>query len=97
MYEIEYTLDAVEDLKALRKFEQQLIVHQIRDQLSNEPTRETRNRKQLRPNNVSVFELRITKFRVFYDVYDDRKLVKICAIGHKEGSRLIVRGKEYPL
>jgi mRNA-degrading endonuclease RelE of RelBE toxin-antitoxin system len=97
MYEIEYTFEAVEDLKPFRKFEQQLIVDQIRHQLSNEPTRETRNRKQLRPNNVSAFELRITKFRVFYDVDDDRKLVKIGAIGHKEGSRLIVRGKEYPL
>ena len=97
MYEIEYTLEAIEDLKAFRKSEQQLIVDQITDQLSNEPTRETRNRKRLRPNNVSAFELRITKFRVFYDVDDDRKLVKIGAIGHKEGSRLFVRGKEYPL
>jgi mRNA-degrading endonuclease RelE of RelBE toxin-antitoxin system len=97
MYEIVYTLEAIGDLKAFRKSEQQLIVDQIAEQLSNEPRRETRNRKQLRPNNVSAFELRITKFRVFYDVDDDRKLVKIGAIGHKEGSRLFVRGKEYPL
>ena len=75
MYEIEYALDAIEDLKAFRKFEQQLIVDQIAEQLSNEPRRDTRNRKQLRPNNVSAFELRITKFRIFYDVDDDRKLV----------------------
>jgi len=97
MYEIEYTLEAIDDLKAFRKFEQQLIVDQITEQLTNEPTRETRNRKRLRPNNVSALELRITTFRVFYDVDEHRKLVKIGAIGHKEGSRLFIRGKEYRL
>ncbi|HLN86415.1 MAG TPA: hypothetical protein VK200_08120 [Candidatus Limnocylindrales bacterium] len=68
MYDIEYTLEAIADLKLFRKFEQKLIVDEIDEQLSHEPTRETRNRKRLRPNRVAEFELRITKFRVFYDV-----------------------------
>ena len=97
MYEVEYTIDAIEDLKFHRKHERQLIVDQIDEQLSQEPTHETRNRKRLRPNRVAEFELRIRKFRVFYDVDENKEVVKIDAIGHKEGSRLFIRGKEYQL
>ncbi len=97
MYDIEYTLEAIEDLKRFRKYEQQLIVDQIDEQLSYEPAHETRNRKRLRPNSVAEFELRITRFRVFYDVDENKNLVKIEAVGHKEGSRLFIRGKEYQL
>jgi mRNA-degrading endonuclease RelE of RelBE toxin-antitoxin system len=97
MYEVEYTIDAIEDLKFYRKHERQLIVDQIDEQLSQEPTHETRNRKRLRPNRVAEFELRIRKFRVFYDVDENKEVVKIDAIGHKEGSRLFIRGKEYQL
>ena len=97
MYEVEYTTEAIEDLKLYRKHERQLIVDEIDEQLSQEPTHETRNRKRLRPNRVAEFELRITKFRVFYDVDENQKVVKIDAIGHKKGSRLFIRGKEYQL
>ena len=97
MYDIEYTLEAMEDLKRFRKYEQQLIADQIDEQLSQEPSHETRNRKRLRPNSVAEFELRITRFRVFYDVDENKNLVKIEAVGHKEGSRLFIRGKEYQL
>ena len=97
MYDIEYTLGAIADLKPFRKYEQQLIVDQIDEQLSHEPAHETRNRKRLRPNSVAEFELRITRFRVFYDIDENKNLVKIEAVGHKEGSRLFIRGKEYQL
>ena len=97
MYDIEYTLEALEDLKRFRKYEQQLIADQIDEQLSHEPAHETRNRKRLRSNPVAEFELRIAKFRVFYGVDENRNFVKIAAVGHKEGSRLFIRGKEYEL
>ena len=97
MYEIEYAIEATEDLRLYRKHERQLIVDQIDEQLSHEPSHETRNRKRLRPNSVAEFELRITKFRVFYDVDENERVVKIDAIGHKEGSCLLIRGKEYQL
>jgi len=97
MYDIEYTLEAIVDLKSFRKYQQQLIVDQIDEQLSHEPAHETRNRKRLRPNSVAEFELRITRFRVFYDVDENKNLVKIEAVGYKEGSRLLIHGKEYQL
>ena len=97
MYEIQYTVEAIEDLKLYKKHERQLIVDRIDEQLSHEPSHETRNRKQLRPNRVAEYELRITKFRAFYDIDENEKVVKIEAIGHKEGSCLFIRGKEYQL
>ena len=36
MYDIEYTLEAMEDLKRFRKYEQQLIADQIDEQLLHE-------------------------------------------------------------
>lgn len=97
MFEIEFTSDAVDDLKQFRKAEQQLIFDEIDEQLSNEPTVATRNRKRLRPNNVAEYELRIGRFRVFYDVDEVAKAVKIEAVGYKRGNRLFLRGKEFVL
>jgi mRNA-degrading endonuclease RelE of RelBE toxin-antitoxin system len=64
MYEIRYTQPAIDDLKTFRKHDQQLIVSGIQDQLSFEPTTETRNRKPLRPNPTATWELRLGDIRV---------------------------------
>jgi mRNA-degrading endonuclease RelE of RelBE toxin-antitoxin system len=58
---------------------------------------ETRNRKQLRPNQTAEWELRVGKFRVFYDVDDQMHIVSIEAIGLKIGSNVFFRGKEQEL
>ena len=72
MFEIEFTSDAVDDLKSFRKSEQQTIFDQINGQLSYQPVTDTRNRKKLRPNDVAEYELRIGNFRVFYDVDEEK-------------------------
>ena len=56
-----------------------------------------RNRKRLRPNELAEWEVRIGDFRVFYDVDQENKLIKIEAVGYKKGSQLFIRGKEYKL
>ncbi|MBW4618599.1 MAG: hypothetical protein KME17_04325 [Cyanosarcina radialis HA8281-LM2] len=53
MYEIEYTPQAVEDLKFFKKHEQNQILDAIGVQLRYEPTVETRNRKQMRSNSIA--------------------------------------------
>jgi hypothetical protein len=64
-------------------------------QLKNEPLREARNRKQLRPNPLAPWELRVGLLRVFYEVHAlESELVNILAIGIKKGNQLIVSGKE---
>ena len=97
MYEIELTASAKNDLRALRKRDQRLVVDGIEKQLEHEPTRETRNRKRLRPNQLAEWEVRVDRFRVFYDVDDAVKMVKVAAVGYKNGDRLIIRNKEFEL
>jgi mRNA-degrading endonuclease RelE of RelBE toxin-antitoxin system len=71
MYCIEYTEEALKDLEYFRKPEQQLILDEVDQQLTHKPTTETNNRKRLRPNQVAEWELRIGKYRVFYDVLEE--------------------------
>ena len=66
-------------------------------QLAHQPNRQTRNRKQLRPNQLAEWELRVGDFRVFYDVDSKNATVKIETIGKKQGSTLLIRGEEYAL
>jgi mRNA-degrading endonuclease RelE of RelBE toxin-antitoxin system len=97
MYEIEFTPEALKDLRLFRKFEQKQIIQGIEAQLKPEPKLETRNRKQLRPNDVAEWELRLGKYRVFYKVHDQVMIVSIEAIGFKIGSLLFIRGEERTL
>jgi mRNA-degrading endonuclease RelE of RelBE toxin-antitoxin system len=91
MYDIEFAPSALEDLKSLRKFEQQQVLNDIESQLRQQPTVETRNRKRLRPNEIAEWELRIGQFRVFYNAYEQKRIVRIEAIGFKVGNLLFIR------
>ncbi len=97
MFEIEFTLDAIDDMRLLLKYERQQIVEMIQEQLGHRPTEETRNRKRMRPNQLAEWELRIGRFRVFYDIDVQANRVKIEAVGYKRGSRLLIHGEEYEL
>jgi mRNA-degrading endonuclease RelE of RelBE toxin-antitoxin system len=97
MFSIEFSASARKDLRYLHKSKQTLIVEEVEEQLIHEPLRETRNRKPLRPNDLSSWELRVADFRVFYDVNEEVQEVTIKAVGWKEHNKLIIRGKEYPL
>jgi mRNA-degrading endonuclease RelE of RelBE toxin-antitoxin system len=97
MYQLRFTPSALEDLKWFSRSEQRQIAQGIEQQVPYEPTVATRNRKTLRPNKTSDWELRIGKFRVFYDADAEEQVVKIKAVGQKEGNRLLVRGEEYEL
>ncbi len=94
MYEIDFTPEAFEDLTLLRKFEQREIIERIESLLGHEPTIETRNRKRLRPNPVAGWELRIGRFRVFYNVDEALRVVSIEAVGFKVGNLLFIRGEK---
>ncbi len=97
MFEIRITPEAIEDIHQFRKYDQQKIIEGIENQLTHEPTQETRNRKKLRPNEIAEWELRIGDFRVFYDINQESQLVKIEAVGYKTGSQLFIHGEEYQL
>lgn len=93
-YKIGFTESALEDLAWFRKKEQNEIRDGIYDNLEYEPTTETRNRKRLRPNTTAEWELRIGKFRVFYDAEVTLRIVVIEAIAEKKGAALLFQGEE---
>ncbi len=93
-FRIELAQSALDDLRWLRKSEQALILDAIDGQLQYEPVAETRHRKSLRENILSRWELRVDKFRVFYNVNETEGVVDITAVGYKEHNTLCIRGKE---
>lgn len=70
-----------------------LTIAAVTEQLSYEPNTPTRNRKEMRPNWLAVWELRIGDFRVYYDVDEEEEIVDIRAIAVKEGSQVRI-GRE---
>jgi len=97
MYAIEFTSSARDDLEALRKFEQVEVVEGIETRLRHELSSETRNRKRMETNKVADWELRIGRFRVFYNVNERVDTVTIEAVGFKLGNELFIRGERRAL
>ena len=93
MYTIEVAASAEKELRALRPFDQKAVIAAIEGQLTTEPAVETRNRKELvnlvPPFEATppVWELRVGKFRVFYDVDDVQKKVFVRAVRRKPPHR----------
>jgi len=96
-YQIEMTEVARSDLSTYSAAERKLIVSEIRGQLMHQPTAITRNRKALRDNSIARWELRVGKFRVFYEVDEENRTVVVVAVGHKEHEKLMIRGEEVQL
>ena len=97
MTTLELTPEARDDLRWLRKFEQKIIIEGIEARLQSEPATQTRNRKPLRPNDLASWELRIGKYRVFFDIDEKEESIKIKAVGWKEHNKLMIRGREYQI
>jgi hypothetical protein len=74
----------------------------IEQQLSFEPSLETRNRKPLKRPVVfmATWEIRFgqhNQFRVYYDVDPEQARVSILAIGIKKGNQVVIGGEELSL
>jgi mRNA-degrading endonuclease RelE of RelBE toxin-antitoxin system len=97
-YTIEFAESVKQQLRALAAHQKVLIIEAIEEQLLYEPLKETRNRKPLRPNPIAPWELRVARFRVFYEVPpEDPNVVRVLAIGQKRGNKLYIAGKEITL
>ncbi len=97
VFAIHFTPEAIEDLRSYSKRDRRWVMDEIESSLKYEPDRETRNNKRLRPNLLAEWELRVDRFRVFYDIDGEKRAVKIEAVGHKRGNRLHLRGEEFEL
>jgi mRNA-degrading endonuclease RelE of RelBE toxin-antitoxin system len=97
MFELLFTESALKDLRFFRRNEQSIILAAIEQQLLGQPLTQTRNRKPLRPNDLSTWEVRVGSHRVFYDVNQEDNTVIIKAVGRKERNKLFIRGEEHHL
>ncbi len=93
-YLIKYSPDAVDQLEAFRARDQRIVSEAISEQLAFQPATPTKNRKRLRPTDLAVWELRVGRFRVYYNVEDEPKpQVDILLIGIKDRDVVTISGK----
>lgn len=94
---IELSEDAERQLLMCGGHDRAVIIDAVKKQLRYEPAVPTRHRKHLKDNPLATWELRVGKFRVFYNVDDVRVVVVVVAIGVKEHNRLLIDGQEIHL
>ncbi len=87
---------------ALERKDRVAVLDAIEQQLRYDAIVMTRNRKPLRiPNSLNAsWELRCganNRYRVFYDVDLEERLVVVLAVGRKAGNRLVVGNEEFEL
>lgn len=97
MFTIELSDDALDELRRFRKRDSRMIFDEIEQQLTYQPTVEARNRKPLRAHPLGEWELRMGKFRVFYDIDTGHETVLVKAVAAKIGNKLFIRGEEFLL
>jgi mRNA-degrading endonuclease RelE of RelBE toxin-antitoxin system len=94
LYRIEYSPHTIAHLQALTARQRSLVLTAVEEQLSHQPTVETRNRKPMRPNPLAPWELRVEECRVYYDVWEDpEQVVMVLAVGVKDRARVIFGGE----
>jgi len=94
-YQIEFAESVKKQFKALTARQRVIILDAIERQLIDEPLKETRNRKVLRPNPLAPWELRVGDLRVFYepDIVETAKKIRVLALGRKKGNKLYIGEK----
>jgi hypothetical protein len=81
-------------LRYLTARQQAIVLDTVDEQLTHQPTVETRHRKPMRPNPLAPWELRIGALRVYYDVEAEPELVVLIrAVGLKERNRVRIGGE----
>ena len=96
-YRIVYSANIREHGRSLSARQRSIVFDTIDEQLTHEPTIETQNRKEMRPNPLASWELRIGDLRVYYDVTEAPQTVTVVAIGIKQGNRIFIGGREVSL
>jgi mRNA-degrading endonuclease RelE of RelBE toxin-antitoxin system len=97
---IQVAPEALEHLQTIERKFRGLIRESAEQHLAHQPDQATRNRKLLRPPAPfgAAWELRLgpdNRFRVFYRIDLEERIVRVLAIGVKERNRLFIGGKEF--
>ena len=85
--------EAAEELAAIRPYVRSVIVETIIEQLTFQPTTETKNKKKLAgveppwKHLLPLRQLRIGEYRVFYDVEETEGVVNVHAVRFKPANK----------
>jgi addiction module RelE/StbE family toxin len=86
MFRVAFKSQAINDLKKIKRYHAAAILDEIEKHLLEEPERMTRGSiKRLRGRQQATFRLRVSEYRIFYDVIEDR--VEIARILHKSETK----------
>jgi mRNA-degrading endonuclease RelE of RelBE toxin-antitoxin system len=96
IFEVKIVPGAEEDLGFYEVRDQRIILDAIGEFLEVDANLESKRRKQLRPNALAPWELRIGDHRVFYEIRE-AGLVRVLAVGHKVHNGLFIRGQRVEL
>jgi mRNA-degrading endonuclease RelE of RelBE toxin-antitoxin system len=97
-YAVEFARSVERQFRALTARDRTTALAAITRQLREEPLKETRHRKPLRPNPIAPWELRVGQLRIFYEVVGiESGVVRILAVGLKRRNMLMIGGKEIRL
>ena len=96
-YRIEFTPEADDHFAKFTARDRSTLADAIERQLVHQPTVATRNRGRMEPNPIAQYRLRVGEMRVYYDVLEARRIIKVKAIGVKNRNRVFVGGKEIRL
>lgn len=91
-FTVRFVPSADGDLGYYQAPEQRIILDAIGKFLEADANTESKRRKQLRPNPLAPWELRIGDYRVFYEIKPEG-LVRVLAVGHKVHNDLFIRGE----
>ena len=95
-FHVIFTSDAETDLRHFSVYAQRLILDAAEKYLVTGASVASKRRRQLRPNPVAPWELRVGDYRVFYRLEGDTT-VKVLAIGYKKHNDVLIRGKKVDL
>jgi len=97
-YRIEAAPEIYDHLVRFSKRDQSLILDALPRQLGHQPTVTTRNRKRLVANPIAPWELRVGRYRVYFEVQEKpERVVTILAIGVKVREKVMIGGVEVRL
>ena len=97
-YRIRAAPEIYDHLVRFNKHDQRLILDALPRQLGHQPTVETRNRKRLEANPIAPWELRVGRYRVYFEVQEEpERIVTIVAIGLKVREKVMIAGVEVNL
>ena len=96
-YAIRFAPGTTAHMRALTARQRANVYDAIEKALVHEPLAQSRHRKRLRENEVARWELRVEDLRVFYDVDTQAGVVRVLALGRKEGNHLWIAGRKVRL